>query len=162
MKQSNSLITETIETTQQAESSACFARFGLVVAINTNLESVRVDFEGNLYGRPISAKIGRQFRKSELEMAIENKLTCRIEFLNGDINLPVLTDVFFSLLNDDKPLVLRAPQMVIEAEQELIVKSGETQTRYSGRDGRITTRAKYVTSQAEKAQKIQGSTIAIN
>lgn len=52
--------------------------------------------------------------------------------------------------------------MVIETEQELIVRSGETETRYSGRDGRITTKAKYVTSQAEKAQKIQGGTIAIN
>lgn len=43
--------------------------------------------------------------------------------------------------------------MVIETEQELIVKSGETETRYSGRDGRITTKAKYVTSQAEKSTK---------
>lgn len=45
--------------------------------------------------------------------------------------------------------------MVIETEQELIVRSGETETRYSGRDGRITTKAKYVTSQAEKAQKFK-------
>lgn len=69
---------------------------------------------------------------------------------------------FFSILDDSDEFVLRAKKMVIETEQELIVRSGETETRYSGRDGRITTKAKYVTSQAEKAQKIQGGTIAIN
>lgn len=66
------------------------------------------------------------------------------------------------MLDDGNELVIRAEKMTIETSQELIVKSGETQTRYSGRDGRITTQAKYVTSQAEKAQKIQGGTIAIN
>jgi hypothetical protein len=161
MMEKTHLITETI-TKQQVESPACFSRFGTIVAINESGNSVRVDFDGNSFSQPISARLGRGFRRSELELAIDNQLNCKIEFLNQDMSLPIVTDIFFSLLDDSDELVLRAKKMVIETDQELIVRSGETETRYSGRDGRITTKAKYVTSQAEKAQKIQGGTIAIN
>jgi len=106
--------------------------------------------------------LGRGFRQSELKLAMDNKLNCRIEFINQDVSLPVVTDIFFSMLNDGDEVIIRAEKMTIETSQELIVKSGDTQTRYSGRDDRITTQAKYVTSQAEKAQKIQGGTVAIN
>ncbi|UUM32454.1 hypothetical protein [Vibrio japonicus] len=154
-------LTTTI-TEQQAETKACFSRFGTIVSINESTATVRVDFEGNPFQQPLTARLGRGFRRSELQMAIDNKLSCRIEFLNEDLGLPIVTDIFFSMLDDSDEFILRAKKMVIETEQELIVKSGETETRYSGRDGRITTKAKYVTSQAEKAQKIQGGTIAIN
>ncbi|MDK9784298.1 hypothetical protein KIT90_23210 [Vibrio sp. B172a] len=161
MMEKQPLITETI-TNQQAETPACFSRFGTIVAINESTGSVRVDFDGNPFNQPLTARLGRGFRRSELQMAIDNRLSCRIEFLNDDLSLPLVTDIFFSILDDSDEFVLRAKKMVIETEQELIVRSGETETRYSGRDGRITTKAKYVTSQAEKAQKIQGGTIAIN
>ncbi|CAV26869.1 hypothetical protein AB4516_22640 [Vibrio sp. 10N.222.54.F12] len=149
-------------TEQQAELSACFSRFGRILSINESMNGVRVDFEGNSLQQPINARLGRGFKLVELQFAIDNKLSCRIEFLNNDVNLPLVTDIFFSILEESDEFVLRAKKMVIETEQELIVRSGETETRYSGRDGRITTKAKYVTSQAEKAQKIQGGTIAIN
>ena len=156
-------VTTLLQDAPQADISACVPRFGKVVSLHPSLgDRLYVEFDGLAQGSSVLAKIGRQFRKSELELAIESELTCRIEFLNGDITLPMLTDIFFSLLDDDKPLVLRAKSLVIETEDELILKSGETQTKYSGRDGRVTTNAKYITSQAEKAQKIQGSTIAIN
>ncbi|KLN63049.1 MULTISPECIES: hypothetical protein [Vibrio] len=161
MMEKHSIQVQTI-TEQQAESTACFSRFGTIVAINQSTNSVRVEFEGNPFNQPLTARLGRAFRSSELQMAIDNQLSCRIEFLNDDLSLPLVTDIFFSILDESEEFTLRAKKMVIETEQELIVKSGDTQTRYSGRDGRITTKAKYVTSQAEKAQKIQGGTIAIN
>jgi hypothetical protein len=156
-------VTDILDNTSQADSSACVPRFGKVISLHPTLgDRLYVEFDGLALGTSVLAKIGRQFRKSELETAIENGLTCRIEFLNSDLSLPVLTDIFFSLLDDDQPMILRAKSLIIETEDELILKSGETKTRYSGRDGRVTTNAKYITSQAEKAQKIQGSTIAIN
>ncbi|MGF1727567.1 hypothetical protein [Photobacterium nomapromontoriensis] len=161
MMENKIFITETI-TEQQAERMACFSRFGTIISVNESSDSVRIDFEGNPFQQPITARLGRAFRRSELQLAIDNHLSCRIEFLNADLSLPLVTDILFSILDESDELVLRAKKMVIETEQELIVKSGETETRYSGRDGRITTKAKYVTSQAEKAQKIQGGTIAIN
>lgn len=139
-----------------------FARFGKIISIEGANNSIRVDFDGNPYGMPISARLGRGFSKPELQLAIDNQFTCRIEFVGGDISLPIITDVFFSLLDQQEQLVIKAKSIVMEAEQELIVKSGETSTRYSGRDGRVTTNAKYVTTQAEKAQIIRGSTVSIN
>ncbi len=146
---------------QQAAESACFSRFGFISSFNNSNDTVKVDFEGNPFLQPISAKLGRSFRKAEIEMAIKSKLNCRIEFINHDISLPMVTDIYFSMI-DSEEVVLRLNKLTIETDQELILKSAETETRYSGRDGRITTRAKYITSQAEKAQKIQGSTIAFN
>ena len=147
----------------QAETPACIPRFGQVVSLHPTLsDRLYVQFDGLDKGTSVLATIGRQFRKSELELAINSQLQCRIEFIGGDIALPMLTDIFFSLLEDDQPMVLRAKSLVIETEEQLILQSGETKTKYSGRDGRVTTSAKYITSQAEKAQKIQGSTIAIN
>ncbi len=165
MKQSEKTIAVTNNT--QFDNSAetqlpCPARFGHVVAINESADSVRVDFEGNPFNQPLSARLGRAFRRSEIQLAIDNQLNCRIEFINGDLSLPVVSDIFFSLLSDGGEVVLRADKLVLDAQSQLIVKSGDTQTRYSGRDKRITTEAKYITSQAEKSQKIQGGTISLN
>lgn len=157
---------KSIEIAEQVESPT-LARFGRILSLcksdaNNSSNQVIVDFEGNPFNFQLSAKLGRAFRINEIELAICNGLTCRIDFINGDINTPIVTDIFFSLLNETDELILRAKNIVIEAVEELVVRSGETQTRYSARDKRITTKAKYITSQAEKAQKIQGGTISLN
>ncbi|MFG6246976.1 hypothetical protein, partial [Vibrio diabolicus] len=121
-------LTTEVTSDQQAESTACFSRFGIIVAINESTGSVRVDFDGNPFKQPLTARLGRGFRRSELRLAIDNRLSCRIEFLNDDLSLPLVTDIFFSILDDSDEFVLRAKKMVIETEQELVVKSGETET----------------------------------
>ncbi|MCW8348658.1 hypothetical protein MD535_21960 [Vibrio sp. ZSDZ65] len=147
---------------QQTEPTACFPCFGTIKSINESGESVRVDFEGNSFLQPISARLGRAFRRTELELAINNQLRCRVEFLNQDISLPVVTDIVFSIVDSTDQFAIKATKIVMDTDQELILRSGEAETRYSARDGSVTTQAKYVTSQAQKAQKIQGGTIAIN
>ena len=145
-----------------AQPSTCLARFGHVLAIQGSMAEVRVDFDGNPYSQGLTAKLGRLFTSEELNLAIDNKLTCRIEFVGGDINLPIVTDIFFSLVQGHGELKLKASSIIIEAEQLLTLKSGCTSSTYSGRDGRLTSSAKYITTQAEKAQQIRGSTISIN
>lgn len=93
MMEKQTLIKETI-TKQQADTPACFSRFGTIVAINESTGSVRVDFDGNPFNQPLTARLGRGFRRSELQMAIDNRLNCRIEFLNDDLSLPLVTDIF--------------------------------------------------------------------
>jgi len=146
----------------EAQPNTCLARFGHVLAIQESMAGVRVDFDGNPYSQGLTAKLGRSFTAEELNLAIDNKLTCRIEFVGGDINLPIVTDIFFSLVQGNGELKLKATSIIIEAEQELTLKSGCTSSTYSGRDGRLTSSAKYITTQAEKAQQIRGSTISIN
>lgn len=161
------LLQQSLECTDQTKSLGFFARFGHILSIHQVSKSepsdtVNVDFDGNPFGHSLPAKLGRGFRRDEIELAIDSQLTCRIDFINGDVNFPIVTDIFFSLLNPQETLILRAKKIVIEASKELIIQSGETQTRYSGADNRITSQAKYITSQAQKAQKIQGGTVSIN
>lgn len=169
LQASLSLTQKSIEITAQTEStdSACFARFGRILSVDEphsthTFDCVNIDFEGNPFGFPLSARLGRAFRKNEIDLAIVNGLTCRIEFINNNLSAPMITDIFFSLLNETDELILRAKNIVIEASQMLVVQSGETQTCYNAKEKRITTKAKYITSQAEKAQKIQGGTISLN
>ncbi len=161
MKQKQSEVQEFQLYEQQEADSVCCARFGKIVGIGES-NSVRVDFDGNPFGQPISARLGRQFQRAELQAALDNQFHCRIEFIGGDVSLPLVTDVLFSILDERDELVIKAKRVVIEGEQELVVRSGDSETRYSGRDNRVSTKAKYVTSQAEKANKLQGGTVAIN
>lgn len=55
MMEKQTLIKETI-TKQQAETPACFSRFGTIVAINESTGSVRVDFDGNPFNQPLTAR----------------------------------------------------------------------------------------------------------
>lgn len=156
-------VIEILNEAPQANDSACVPRFGKIVSFHAaQNDRIYVEYDGLPEGSSVIAKIGRLFRHSELDLAIKNKLMCRIEFLNNDMSLPILTNIFFSVLDDDNPIVLKGKSIIIEAEHEVIIKSGKTQTKYSGRDGRVTTQAKHITSQAEKANKIQGSTISVN
>ncbi|MDN3611786.1 DUF6484 domain-containing protein [Vibrio ostreicida] len=160
MKQEQYLVE--FEHQQQAEQSACLSRFGTIVGFDGKLDSVRVDFEGNPFDQPLSARLGRLFKASEIQFALDNQLQCRINFVGGDISLPIVTDVFYSMLQEEQDIVFRAKSMRFETSQEVTLASGDTQISLNGRDGRVTTKAKYVTSQADKAQKIQGATVAIN
>ncbi|MCK6263550.1 hypothetical protein KP803_09730 [Vibrio sp. ZSDE26] len=150
------------ESYQQAESPACFSRFGTITEIYKANGAVKVDFEGNVLGQPIMARLGRSFTLSELTMAVDNQLNCRVEFIGADLTLPVITDIFFSILDESEELTIRANKLVLETKSELVLRSGETETRYSGRDGRVTTKGRFITTQADKANKIQGGTVSIN
>lgn len=60
MMEKQLLTTETI-TKQQADTPACFSRFGTIVAINESTGSVRVDFDGNPFNQPLTARLGVAF-----------------------------------------------------------------------------------------------------
>ncbi|MCL9783480.1 hypothetical protein M9194_18800 [Vibrio sp. S4M6] len=150
------------ETLGSADPVVQLSRFGTIKKILDDQEYVAVDFEGNPYPSALKARIGRYFHLSELKMAIENKLDCRIEFIDGDIRLPVVTNIFFALTDTDVPLIIKARKLVLEADQELIIKTQNCSTVYSSQYGQVMTKARYVYSQAEKCQKIVGATISFN
>lgn len=164
---SQAIDTQVIDTLVEAGQAAplqggAIARFGKITAVDGHREQVRIDFDGNPYPGDVSARLGRSFTYSELQLAVQNNLSCRIEFIGGDINLPIISDIFFSILGEKEAFVIKAKSIRIEAENELVVASGNTITQYSGRDDRVSTNAKYITSNAEKLQKIRGSTVSIN
>ncbi len=163
MKSEAQVLNTIVETMQDVQpQSPAIARFGNITAVDKATDQIRVNFEGNPYPGDVSARLGRAFTYSELQLAVQNNLTCRIEFIGGDINRPMISDIFFSILGEKDTFVIKSKSIRIEAENELIVTSGNTMTQYSGRDNRVSTNAKYITSNAEKSQKIRGSTVSIN
>lgn len=138
-----------------------FPRFGRIVQVHPEHNKVSVDFDGNSMGTPIWAAIGRAFTRAEIHLAIDNQLTCKIEFLANDPTLPILTDVYCSLLGEET-MVIKAERVVLEGKQEVMVRSQDTSCQYNGRTGRITTKAQFVTTEAEKTQKIKAQKIDLN
>ncbi|ELA3110290.1 hypothetical protein ACRTC9_04390 [Vibrio vulnificus] len=137
------------------------SRIGWIVEVHPEKNRVKVDFENNPFSQPLWASLGRAFTRSEIYMAIDNKLDCRISFLADDLTIPTLVDIYISLL-EEQELIVKAKKITLHAEEEVLIGSGKTLTKFSGTDGRITTTAKYVSSSAEKIQKIQGSKVKLN
>ncbi|MUK92922.1 hypothetical protein GNP80_10750 [Aliivibrio fischeri] len=76
------------------------ARFGKVLAVNKKNDTLKIDFEGNPLNQPVWGKIGRLFHTEEINLAIDNQLVCRIEFISNDLTLPILTDIYFSIFEE--------------------------------------------------------------
>ena len=129
--------------------------------IHSEGNRVRVEFRGKAHEQPVWAALGRLFTCSELHLAIDNQLDCLIEFVDDDPSIPSLTDIYLSLLGREE-LIIKADRVLGEGKQELTMRSGETETKYSDNDGRITTKATHITSQAEKVNRIRGSKIELN
>ncbi|MYM57938.1 hypothetical protein GTG28_01760 [Vibrio sp. OCN044] len=137
------------------------ARFGLIKQIHPDNQQVSVDFEDNPAGEPVWASIGRAFSRAQINLAIDNQLECKITFMNSDPSLPILRDIFFSYL-DKRELVIKAEKVVLEGSKSVTLQSNKASTHYDGRSGRVTTKAQYITSQAEKTQKIKARKIDLN
>ncbi|PQJ71688.1 hypothetical protein BTO01_05245 [Vibrio jasicida] len=137
------------------------SRIGWISEIHPDGHRLKIDYEGNPLTQPIWGSIGRAFTRGQINAAIDNQLDCRIEFFTGDPNLPILTDIYFSLINHDT-LILKANQVVLEATQEVVIRSGEAATRHKASDGSIQTSATYISSSADKLHKLQGKKINLN
>ncbi|AUI88527.1 hypothetical protein BS333_19640 [Vibrio azureus] len=122
---------------------------------------VKVDFHGNTKRHQTWAVLGRAFSQSDIELAIDNKLDCQIDFFGGDVNLPIVVDIYTSLLERDV-LVLRAKKMVIQGDEKLTLRSGDANVTMTAKTGSIKTEAKHINSMAERTQKIQAKKISLN
>lgn len=137
------------------------SRIGWVCEIHPEGNRLKLDFEDNPYGQPIWGAIGRSFSRAEIHAAIDNQLDCRIDFLAGDIDLPILRDIYFSLLSDQE-ITLKAKRVVLEGDESVLIQSGKAQTLHQARSGRVTTSAEQISNSAEKMVKIQGQRINLN
>ncbi len=140
---------------------ARISRIGRISEIHEDNYRVKIQFEGNPLGQPIWGSIGRAFTCSEIFLAIDNQLDCRIDFLAGDLSLPILVDIYFSLLGHEH-LVIKAQTLTLEGEKGLTIRSGEAQTEWNAASGTVKTQARYLTSTAEKIHKIQAKKITLN
>ncbi|NOH61892.1 hypothetical protein [Vibrio sp. RE88] len=137
------------------------SRFGKIVESHPEGSRIKIDFQGNPHEQPIWGTLGRGFTQSEIHVAIDNELDCRIDFVAGDINLPTLTNIYYSMI-DQQEITLKAQRVVLEATEEVTIGAGEAKTTFNGQDGRVVTSAKYINNSAEKMHKIQGKKVTLN
>ncbi|WP_152429516.1 hypothetical protein [Vibrio aquimaris] len=151
-----------MSTTEQGPNNAfrC-ARVGQIKQVHSDNKQVLIDFEGNPTDEPIWASTSGDFTSEQFELAIDNQLDCKIEFMNMDPSLPILKDILVSCL-DRRSLTLKAETMVLEGTKEVTVKSQDTFTHYNGRSGRVTTQAETITTEAVKSHKIKARKINLN
>ncbi len=156
-----SLVIEKTLSTTQADIPACFSCFGIVQGLCEDLDSIKVDFEGNPFPHPISAKLQRRYCRQELQYATKGRFRCHIKFHNGDMMLPIVEQIFF-VVSEKNQLCLQANRLLIEAEDVLTIKSGEAVQTYSKQSDRLIYRAKAIQINASKGLRILGATVALN
>ena len=61
--------------------------------IHPESDRVKIDFENNPFGQPVWAALGRAFTRSEVHMAMDNNLDCRIAFVSDDLSRPTVIDI---------------------------------------------------------------------
>ncbi|MUL01896.1 hypothetical protein GNP89_06710 [Aliivibrio fischeri] len=137
------------------------SRIGWISEIHQGNHRLKIDFEGNPFGQPIWGSIGRAFTREEICIAIDNQLDCRINFLAGDLSLPILVDIYFSLLGQEA-LILNAKRIILEGNEEVTIRSGDAKTTFKARNGSVQTTASHISSSSEKQHKIQGKRITLN
>ena len=145
----------------QEHSTQAYPRIGKIYEIHSDKSRVKVNFHGNPIGQPIWAIIGRAFKASDIDLAIDNQLNCQINFMDGDLSLPILVDIFTSLLEEDL-LILRAKNMVVQGDESVVLRSGETQVSMTAKSGTVKTTAQTINTSADKLQKIQATKVRLN
>ncbi|NRB69263.1 MAG: hypothetical protein HRU48_18160 [Vibrio sp.] len=136
-------------------------RLARILEADSEHHKVKVAFGNSATEEPTWASIGRGFTKTEIHMAIDNQLTCKIEFVGDDLAKPILTDIYFSLLSEET-LIIKADKITLEGTESLTLKSQQASTQYDARSGRITSKADYIASRAEKLQTLQAQKIDLN
>ncbi|MGI9918143.1 MULTISPECIES: hypothetical protein [Vibrio harveyi group] len=149
------------ESNLSSSSAELYARMGWINEIHPDNRHVKVEFEGNPLGQPVWAVLGRLFTRSNLQLAIDHRLDCRIEFVAGDIHTPMLTNIYSSLL-DEELIVLRAKKIIIDGEESVELGAGETNTSMTAKSGTVKTTAQNIHTSADKLQKIQATKVRLN
>ncbi|WP_300667624.1 DUF6484 domain-containing protein [Desulfoluna sp.] len=144
---------------------------GHIVGMEREDNAVFVDYEGNPSKKPVIAKLGRPFMLKDLQNAIARSLDVRLDFENHDPGRPVVTNIYYSILdsNDEaekdlstKEIRVHGKRIVIEAETEIVIRSGEASTTYTAKNGRLVSEGVEILSEALHANKIKGASIALN
>ncbi|MBN3576038.1 hypothetical protein JYA57_23840, partial [Vibrio neptunius] len=62
----------------------------------------------------------------------------------------------------EETLVIKADKITLEGTESLTLMSQQASTHYDARSGRITSKADYIASRAEKLQTLQAQKIDLN
>jgi len=129
-------------------------------------DTVYVDFKGNSFGTPLAAKLGSPFTLSDLKKALDHVLDVKLKFEDNDMEKPVITDIFYSIIRDELPVLqdmhIKGRQVILEGETMVVIKCGNVSTTFSAKDGRLVSEAVDIRSEAVYTNEIKGASIQLN
>jgi hypothetical protein len=143
---------------------------GNIVEVDPATKIVRVDFEGNPYKRPLQAMLGRPFMLEDLTKALDYVLDVRLDFEDRNAAKPIITDIYYSIMNDHRPeeafvdrdIVIKGRRIILEGNDKIVIKSGGAVTVYDAKSDGCVTKAKNVSSTATQTNRIRGGNINLN
>ena len=137
---------------------------GSITHIDDASREVFVDFKENPFKRPVKAIFNRSVSESQAKMAIEKKLPVKIEFINSNMNNPVITDIYFSMFEKEKlqDILIKGNSIVFEGEKELVFKCGDVNIKCSSENGEFRVSAEQIKMNAKVDNEITGTIIKLN
>lgn len=159
------------------------SRIGRLVEIKANGE-VLVDFEENPFPDPLAARLGKPFHLDDLKQALELNRDLRLKFIDGNPKLPVIQNIYYSILeevtketseiedeqlfNEDEDLLeINSRKLIFNADEIILRSSGKIKLEAEedisfNSMGNLIQRAKNILSSANLFNRIKGSNVDIN
>ncbi len=164
-KQELRVVTETEEVLKDIETGKSVSEcLGSITYIDETSREVHVDFKENPFNKPVKAIFNRSVSESQVKKAMEKKLPVRIEFINNNMNNPVITDIYYSMFEEEKSedIHIKGNSIVFEGEKELIFKCGDVNVKCSSENGEFKVSAEKIKMNAKGDNEITGTIIKLN
>ncbi len=141
---------------------------GQITHFDEDLNQVWVDFDENLYGCPLVAKLGRPFQLEDLKRALDSVQYILIEFEANNMEKPVIMDIFYSVLDkkidqpEEKELMIKGKKLTFKASEGIYLECGDTKITLECDRRGISMRGENVTSTAANRNRIRGGHVSLN
>ena len=171
-KQQQNLISRCLETTELNKIEGF--RYAEIVAIDPDTGFIWVDYPDN----PLKRKLPALIKDNTLKIKNAPRSTLRpcmakIVFDEGNPAMPMIKEVFYALNKADeetpdtdetleKTIHVKADRIILEADTEVIIKSGKVKTVYQGKEGKIEEEADNIRSTARTNNRLRGGSVLIN
>ncbi len=151
-----------------------------IVRIDRENGFIWIDYPGNPLNRELPAEItdNNISVQSILNKPLLPKLV-KIEFYNGNPTFPLIREIYYAAAEEktesessteivktveeeEKTIRIKATRIILEADEEVIIKSGNAKTIYRAEDGKIVEEADDIESEAKLNYRLKGGSVLIN
>lgn len=166
-------ITQVLEKTESVQKQKIeSSRLGWITTLDLKNNMIFVDYEENPLHKPVEAVLADPRLSLEDLGESEHMIQhLHLKFLDGNPAKPMIKDVLLSTVSlsiqrknsrIQKEIHIKADRIVLEADTEVAIKCGKTQTTYFAEGNRILQEADSIDSSATLFQKIRGGKVDVN
>ncbi|MCP4295515.1 MAG: hypothetical protein GY786_07905 [Proteobacteria bacterium] len=149
----------------------CPPVFGRIVSLDVDRNQILVDFKNNPSEEALEAKlVNPLIYLEDLEESLDRTEYILLDFEDGKFDRPLIRDIYFSVADQNKRLQgkkggtvhIRAERIILEGEESVTIKSGDTSTTYIAGRSEISTEGRQIRSSATLLNQLKGGSIDLN